>query len=195
MIRIVNQPGGHADGLIATVQRHYHGPVTVVPMDEHFQPADVISGSTALILAPGVVTPETIGRGAALLEQAASRLPLLCVGAAQHFLAERYSIKLQPSEPALAGRRDTMVHDQAGLFKGLPTPLEVARYDVKTIAEDSLPGQFEIAGHSYSGEILALRSQELRLELLAFHPHSVATVRGEDMIANFAAQLTREKEQ
>jgi anthranilate/para-aminobenzoate synthase component II len=164
-------------------------------MDEDFQPEDAIAGSTALVIAPGVVAPEMLRRGAALLEVAASRLPVLCVGAAQQFLAKLYSIKLQQSEQALAGRRDTMVNDQAGLFKGLPTPLEVARYDVKTIAEESLPGQFEITGHSYSGEILALRSAELRLELLVFHPHSVATVRGEDIIANFAAQLPRENEQ
>lgn len=183
MIAIIVQQGGQAGALSALIQKQYAGPIHILQLDES-ESSDLTMEVDLIFFSPGVMNQQVKEASEKLLSPIINRKPIIATGAGSLLVAMHMGMKLESSLEPLAGRTARMVHDQQNCFLGLSSPLEVARYDTQAIEETSLPPEFTVCGHSFDGEILAVRSIEHKLELLNFHPHSTATERGEDMIAN-----------
>lgn len=174
--RLLEQLNLHSDNLAESATRY----------------EESISKADCLVLFAGALDESFQTLIDSVIKKHAGTVPITAVGAAALAAGQQIGIKLEKSNEALAGRTTQMVHDQSGLFRGLPTPLTVARYQPFSLAEEHLPPDCEISGHGYDGEILAVRSMRRLLNLLCFHPQSVAASRGSDIIEAICSNIREE---
>ena len=111
-------------------------------------------------------------------------MPLLGVCLGHQTLGQALGGKIVKSHP-LHGKISTIVHEGAGLFKGIPSPFEAARYHSLVIERASCPAELSISAQTDEGIIMAVHHQTQPLYGLQFHPESIATAYGEAMIQNF----------
>ena len=141
--------------------------------------------SSPLIIAPGPCDNGEGGRLAEVIARCRGEIPVLGVGTGLHALALAFGAKLTRSWKVSFGKAAGVIHDGRTLFEGIPSPMQVGRYDAHVVDEDDLPEVLEISAHSKEGEIMALRHCEEPIEGVQFHPESLLTPRGEQLIDNF----------
>jgi anthranilate synthase/aminodeoxychorismate synthase-like glutamine amidotransferase len=87
------------------------------------------------------------------------------------------------------GKTSWIHHEGAGVFAGLPAPLEATRYHSLIVDRDSVPDELEVTATSHDGLVMGLRHRELDVEGVQFHPESILTTGGHDLLANFLARI------
>ena len=145
-------------------------------------------GPQAILLSPGPCTPNEAGICLDLIAAAAdARLPLFGVCLGHQALGQAFGGTVVRAPQVMHGKTSAMAHDSSGVFAGLPSPFEATRYHSLIVREDDLPDCFSVNARSPDGLIMGMRHKELPLHGVQFHPESIATDHGHDLIANFMA--------
>ncbi|WP_312141497.1 aminodeoxychorismate synthase component II [Pantoea septica] len=142
-----------------------------------------------LVISPGPCTPDESGISMAAIRHFSGRIPVLGVCLGHQAIAQVYGAKIVRARQAMHGKTSTIVHNQRGVFRNLNHPLTVTRYHSLIVAWDSLPEAFEITAWSLRegepDEIMGFRHREMALEGVQFHPESILSEQGHQLLRNF----------
>ncbi|RMC32410.1 anthranilate synthase component II [Paracoccus alkanivorans] len=142
-----------------------------------------------IVISPGPCDPAQAGICVELIRAAAEReLPLFGVCLGHQAIGEAFGGKVVRASRILHGKVDAISHDGSGVFTGLPSPLKATRYHSLTIEPESLPNCLRITARSDDGTIMGLIHADLPVEGVQFHPESIASEHGHEMIRNFLAR-------
>ncbi len=159
--------------------------VAVVP-SSGTTPDEVIALRPAgVILSPGPGRPEDAGCFVALIRSLPEEMPLLGVCLGHQALAAAYGARTVQAPEPVHGKVSAIVHQGTGLFRGLPSPLEVGRYHSLVVDPGSLPDELTVVAQTEDGLVMALVHERLPRYGLQFHPESVLTPRGPDLLRAF----------
>jgi anthranilate synthase/aminodeoxychorismate synthase-like glutamine amidotransferase len=143
-----------------------------------------------LLLSPGPGRPEDAGIACAAVRAFADRdLPVLGVCLGHQAIAHAYGATIVGAAELMHGKTSSIDHDGRGVFAGLPTPLTATRYHSLTVATDGLPDCLEVTATTSDGTIMGIRHRQHDVEGVQFHPESVLTASGHDLLANFLTRL------
>ncbi|HVC46107.1 MAG TPA: aminodeoxychorismate/anthranilate synthase component II [Terracidiphilus sp.] len=144
-----------------------------------------------ILLSPGPCTPADAGILVPLIRRMAGKVPILGVCLGHQAIGQAFGGQVVRAAHLMHGKTSPVQHDGKGVFASLPTPLTCTRYHSLIVAEKSLPGELEITARTQengSGSvIMGLRHRTLPVEGVQFHPESVLTEGGHQMIRNFLA--------
>lgn len=140
-----------------------------------------------ILLSPGPGTPERAGVCIPLIKEYAGHIPLFGVCLGHQAIAEAYGGIVEQAPELLHGKTSLVHHHNLGVLAGLPNPFTATRYHSLAVRDGSLPPEVEVTGRTDSGVIMALRHRELAVEGVQFHPESVLTQGGHQMLANWLA--------
>jgi anthranilate synthase/aminodeoxychorismate synthase-like glutamine amidotransferase len=151
--------------------------------------ADLPAG---IVISPGPGTPDDAGLSNDVIRTFAGRVPILGVCLGHQCIGEVYGGKVVRAPELLHGKTSHIVHDDRGVFAGLSQGFEATRYHSLVVEESSFPAELEITARTRSapGLVMGLRHRELPVEGVQFHPESVLTLAGRDLLANYLRLLT-----
>ncbi|WP_202305498.1 aminodeoxychorismate synthase component 2 [Dryocola clanedunensis] len=138
-----------------------------------------------LVISPGPCTPDDAGISLAAIEQFAGKIPLLGVCLGHQAIAQAFGAKIVRAEKVMHGKTSAIAHNNSGVFNGLNSPLTVTRYHSLLIDPATLPECFEVTAWTDKQEIMGIRHRELDLEGVQFHPESILSEQGHQLLANF----------
>jgi anthranilate synthase/aminodeoxychorismate synthase-like glutamine amidotransferase len=138
-----------------------------------------------LVVGPGPGRPEAARAALAAMQAFAPRVPTLGVCLGFQLIGVLAGAAIVRAQRPVHGRAVLVRHDGRGVFAGLPDPLAFTRYNSLAVAADGLPDCLEASAHDDDGELMALRHREWPLEGVQFHPESVLSERGMELLANF----------
>jgi anthranilate synthase/aminodeoxychorismate synthase-like glutamine amidotransferase len=147
-----------------------------------------------ILLSPGPCTPHEAGILVPLIRHMAGKAPILGVCLGHQAIGEAFGGKVIRAETLMHGKTSAVEHDGKGIFSSLPTPLTCTRYHSLIVEQASLPAELAVTAHTHEGNgsgaksrsvIMGLRHRSLAVEGVQFHPESVLTEGGHQMIRNF----------
>ncbi len=138
-----------------------------------------------IVVSPGPCTPKEAGVSVDVIKEFAGRIPVLGVCLGHQSLAYAYGAKIIRADRLLHGKTSLIHHDAKGIYKEIPDPFEATRYHSLLVERKTLPDVFEITAWTDEGEIMGIRHKELLLEGVQFHPESILTKYGKDLLGNF----------
>jgi len=138
-----------------------------------------------IVISPGPCTPKEAGVSVDTIRHFAGRLPVLGVCLGHQSLAVAFGGAVVRAERLMHGKTSMITHDGRTLFQNLPNPFEATRYHSLIVQRDSLPACFEISAETAEGEIMGMRHKTLGVEGVQFHPESILTIAGKDLLRNF----------
>jgi anthranilate synthase/aminodeoxychorismate synthase-like glutamine amidotransferase len=144
----------------------------------------------AIVISPGPGTPDDAGISLDLIRAAQGAVPLLGVCLGHQSLGQAFGGRIVRAPSLMHGKTSEVHHDGRTIFAGLPQPFTATRYHSLVIAPDSLPECLEVSARTADGVIMAVRHREHPLEGVQFHPESILTTAGKDLLANFL-RMTR----
>jgi anthranilate synthase component 2 len=146
---------------------------------------------SAIVLSPGPCTPAEAGVTVDVIRAWGASIPTLGVCLGHQAIGEAYGGKVVRAARAVHGKTSRITHDGTGLFAGLPSPLEVGRYHSLVVERDSLPASLEVVATATDDprEIHALRHATHPVWGVQFHPESVLTPNGKQLLRNFLGRL------
>lgn len=140
---------------------------------------------THLIISPGPCSPEEAGISVAAIKYFAGKLPVLGVCLGHQSIGAAFGGKVIRAERLMHGKTSPIFHDGRTIFKGVSLPFEATRYHSLIVERKSLPECFEISAWTEEGEIMGLRHKDLPVEGVQFHPESILTREGKNILKNF----------
>jgi anthranilate synthase/aminodeoxychorismate synthase-like glutamine amidotransferase len=141
-----------------------------------------------ILISPGPGTPSDAGLSNELIRTWGERVPVFGVCLGQQCIGEVFGGKVVRAPAVVHGKTSYIHHDGKGVFAGLPNPVEATRYHSLIVERDSVPDVLEISAETDDGLVMGLRHRELPIEGVQFHPESVLTVAGHDLVGNFLDQ-------
>ena len=140
-----------------------------------------------LLISPGPCTPKEAGISIETIRHFAGRLPVLGVCLGHQSLAYAFGGQIIRAERLMHGKTSMVHHDGKTIFQGLPNPFEATRYHSLIANRSTLPQEFEISAETVEGEIMGIRHKPTGAEGVQFHPDSILTTAGMDLLRNFLA--------
>jgi anthranilate synthase component II len=141
----------------------------------------------AVLISPGPGRPEDAGLSNEVIRRFAGRRPVLGVCLGHQCIGQVFGGEVVRAPQVMHGKTSFIRHEGAGVFAGLPQPVEATRYHSLVVDRDSLPAELEITAETDDGIVMGLRHRELGVEGVQFHPESILTVAGHDLLRNFLA--------
>lgn len=138
-----------------------------------------------LVVSPGPCTPNEAGISVPVIKHFSGRLPILGVCLGHQSIGQAYGGRIMRAERLMHGKTSPVFHDNRELFAGLPNPFDATRYHSLLIERVSMPDCLEVTAWTQEGEIMGLRHRELAVWGVQFHPESILTVNGMDVLRNF----------
>jgi len=138
-----------------------------------------------LVISPGPGNPTQAGVCNDLIRGFAGRKPILGVCLGHQCIGHVFGGTVNRADRMMHGKLSRIYHDGKGLFKGVSNPFEATRYHSLVVREEGLPACLEITAHTNEGEIMGLRHREQRIEGVQFHPESILTKPGRNLLQNF----------
>ena len=138
-----------------------------------------------IVISPGPGTPAEAGISKELIGEFAGKVPLLGVCLGHQCIGEVYGGKVIPAKRLMHGKTSLIYHNSKGIFKNIPNPFEATRYHSLLVEKKSLPDCLEITARTREGEIMGLQHKEYPLFGVQFHPESILTKSGKDILRNF----------
>jgi len=144
----------------------------------------------AILISPGPGRPEDAGVSNQVIEQLAGRVPILGVCLGHQCIGQVYGGEVVRAANVMHGKTSFVHHEGAGVLAGLPDPFEATRYHSLVVDAGSVPDVLEVTATTDDGTVMGLRHRELPVEGVQFHPESILTSSGHQLMANFLAQVT-----
>ena len=142
-------------------------------------------GPERIVISPGPCTPKEAGISVAVIKHFAGKVPLLGVCLGHQSIGAAFGGEIIRAPRLMHGKTSLVYHDGKTIFEGLPNPFEATRYHSLLIRKESMPACLEISAWTESGEIMGARHRELLIEGVQFHPESILTTAGKDLLRNF----------
>jgi para-aminobenzoate synthetase component 2 len=138
-----------------------------------------------ILISPGPCTPNEAGISLALIERFKGEIPILGVCLGHQSIGQVFGGDVIRAERLMHGKTSPIIHDGKTLFKGLPSPFTATRYHSLIVKRETLPDCLEISAETAEGEIMGLRHKEYPIEGVQFHPESIITDHGLQILKNF----------
>lgn len=138
-----------------------------------------------VLISPGPGTPDNAGRSLAVIEHFAGQRPVLGVCLGHQAIGQHFGGNVVRAPELMHGKTSVMQHTNAGVFEGLPNPLEATRYHSLIVDRDTVPPGLTITAETRDGLVMGLRHEQLDVEGVQFHPESVLTIGGHELVSNF----------
>ena len=144
-------------------------------------------GVTKMVISPGPCTPSEAGITVSAIRRWGNTIPTLGVCLGHQAIGEAYGGRVVRARTLMHGKTSRITHDGKGLFKDVPNPMEVMRYHSLVVETDSLPAELEVVARAKDDptEIHAIRHREHPVWGVQFHPESILTQNGKDILRNF----------
>ena len=138
-----------------------------------------------ILLSPGPCTPQEAGISIELIRRFAGRTPILGVCLGHQAIGAAFGGNVIRAPKLMHGKTSEVEHDGKTIFRGIATPMTCTRYHSLIVSEKNLPGELEISARTADGTIMGLRHRKYPVEGVQFHPESVLTDDGKQLIKNF----------
>jgi len=146
----------------------------------------------AVLISPGPGRPEDAGVSNDAIRAFGERgIPVLGVCLGHQCIGQVYGGRVERAPRVMHGKTSEITHDGAGVFAGVATPFTATRYHSLVVARDSVPDELEVTAESEDGLVMGLRHRELPIEGVQFHPESILTESGHDLLRNFLSVTSR----
>ena len=146
----------------------------------------------AIVISPGPCTPRQAGISVALIRAMAGELPILGVCLGHQCIGAAFGGRVVRAPRLMHGKTSPVIHDGRTIFTGLSNPFEAMRYHSLLVEPLSLPKCLQISARTAEGEIMAIRNRDYPIEGVQFHPESVGTGEGKQLLNNFLTEITSE---
>ncbi|MBE7210794.1 MAG: aminodeoxychorismate/anthranilate synthase component II [Gluconacetobacter diazotrophicus] len=151
----------------------------------------VEAGAEGIVISPGPCSPNEAGICLELVRKAAGRVPVLGVCLGHQAIGQAFGGRVVRAPKPMHGKVSAIEHDGSDVFDGLPNPLEVTRYHSLAVEPDGLPDALEVTATTADGVIMGLRHRDHPVSGVQFHPESIASQCGRELLGNFLAQARR----
>jgi anthranilate synthase component 2 len=138
-----------------------------------------------IVISPGPCTPNEAGVSVETIQKLAGKIPILGVCLGHQSIGQAFGGRIIRARLLMHGKTSMVHHNNLGVFRGLPNPFEATRYHSLVIERASLPECLEITAWTEDGEIMGVRHKRLPVEGVQFHPESILTQHGHELLANF----------
>jgi anthranilate synthase component 2 len=144
-----------------------------------------------LVISPGPCTPDQAGVTLPAIRALAGEIPILGVCLGHQAIGQAFGGRVVRNPRIVHGKSSPIHHRRRGLYRGLPSPFPAGRYHSLVVERRSLPRCLSVTAWTREGEIMGLRHRRLPVEGVQFHPESILTERGKDLLANWLSRLGR----
>jgi anthranilate synthase/aminodeoxychorismate synthase-like glutamine amidotransferase len=144
-------------------------------------------GANGVLVSPGPCTPNDAG--VSLAAVAGVEVPVLGVCLGHQAIGQAFGGRVVRAPRLMHGKVSPILHDGRGVFEGLPSPFEATRYHSLIVDRDSLPACLEVSAWTAEGEIMGVRHKERAVSGVQFHPESILTTHGKELLANWVRSL------
>jgi para-aminobenzoate synthetase component 2 len=141
-----------------------------------------------ILISPGPCTPNEAGISLSLIEHFKGKIPILGVCLGHQAIGQAFGGEVVRAERLMHGKTSPIYHDGKSIFRGLPSPFTATRYHSLIVRAETLPDCLEISARTEEGEIMGLRHKEYAIEGVQFHPESIITDHGHQLLRNFLSQ-------
>jgi para-aminobenzoate synthetase component 2 len=145
-----------------------------------------------LVISPGPCTPNEAGISLEAIRYFAGKIPILGVCLGHQSIGQVFGGEVVRAERLMHGKTSTIFHEEQGMFQGLPSPIEVTRYHSLIVKNDQLPDELMVTAWTAENEIMAIKHKTLPVEGVQFHPESIMSQFGKEMLRNFLKNNQRE---
>jgi anthranilate synthase component II len=162
------------------------GATVEVARNDAFSIADLEADPPdGIVISPGPGTPADAGLSSDVIRAFAARIPILGVCLGHQCIGEVYGGRVVRAPELVHGKTSEIGHDDVGVFKGLPQPFVATRYHSLVVDAATFPDALEVTARTAGGLVMGLRHRDLPVEGVQFHPESILTTSGPDLLANF----------
>jgi para-aminobenzoate synthetase component 2 len=144
------------------------------------------------VISPGPCTPNEAGVSLEAIRYFAGKIPILGVCLGHQSIGQVFGGEVVRAEKLMHGKTSTIFHEEQGMFQGLPSPIEVTRYHSLIVKNDQLPDELMVTAWTSENEIMAIKHKTLPVEGVQFHPESIMSQFGKEMLRNFLKNNQRE---
>lgn len=148
---------------------------------------------TGILISPGPGRPADAGITPSLIKQLGSEIPILGVCLGHQAIGEVFGGKVIHAPKLMHGKTSTIKHDGQGLFKNIENEFTATRYHSLTLESESIPNEFEITARSDDQVVMGIRHRQYPLEGIQFHPESLLTTAGNQLIANWITSCRKKR--
>lgn len=138
-----------------------------------------------IVISPGPCTPNEAGVSLEVIAKLGARVPILGVCLGHQSIGQAYGGKVVRAPNLMHGKTSKIYHDGKSIFANIPSPFTATRYHSLIVEKESLPDCFEVTAWTDQGEIMGIRHREHPVEGVQFHPESILTEHGKEMLKNF----------
>ena len=138
-----------------------------------------------IVVSPGPCTPSEAGISSEVIKTFGERLPVLGVCLGHQCIGEVYGGEVVRADRLMHGKTSPIIHTGKGVFKDLPSPFEATRYHSLIVKRETLPDVLEVTAETAEGEIMGLQHRTLPVHGVQFHPESILTTEGKNILRNF----------
>ncbi len=149
------------------------------------QVAERIDEIDGVVVSPGPCTPNEAGISVDLIQEFAGKKPILGVCLGHQSIGAAFGADVVHAPELMHGKTSMISHDGTGVYEGLPNPFVATRYHSLIIDPDTIPDDFEVTAHAEDGVVMGVRHKTMPIEGVQFHPESILTTSGKDLLANF----------
>ena len=145
-------------------------------------------GPSELVVSPGPCTPKEAGISVEAIRHFASKIPIMGVCLGHQSIAAAFGGNIIRADRIMHGKSSFVFHDDRTIFQGLPNPFEAIRYHSLMVERHSLPDSLEISAWTEEGEIMGIRHRKYNVEGVQFHPESILTKDGPELMKQFLSK-------
>ena len=142
-------------------------------------------GPERIVISPGPCTPNEAGISVDVVRHFSGKVPILGVCLGHQSIGQAFGGKIVRADRLMHGKTSMIEHDGLTIYRGLPNPFEATRYHSLVVERSTLPACLEISAETREGEIMGFRHREYPVEGVQFHPESILTSTGKDLLRNF----------
>ncbi|QMM54554.1 aminodeoxychorismate synthase component 2 [Enterobacter sp. RHB15-C17] len=162
------------------------GAKVIVRRNDDITLADIdVLAPQKIVISPGPCTPDESGISLEVIRHYSGKLPILGVCLGHQAIAQVFGANIVRAERVMHGKTSPVTHTGVGVFQGLNNPLTVTRYHSLVIDPPTLPACFDVTAWSDTRQIMGIRHREWDLEGVQFHPESILSEQGHQLLANF----------
>lgn len=144
-----------------------------------------------ILISPGPCTPNEAGISLKVIDTFKGEIPIFGVCLGHQSIGQAFGGEVVRAEKLMHGKTSPILHDSKTIFKGIPSPFTATRYHSLIVKRETLPDCLEISAETEEGEIMGLRHKEYPIEGVQFHPESIITDYGHQMLLNFLGKAEK----